>query len=75
IHRFRRSEAALDAEGLRWLLPWMASMVAISWLGNFGGGEAVIPPGWDLAAIALMSLVVVRIAMVSPATRLPESME
>jgi amino acid transporter len=75
IHRFRRAEAALDAEGLRWLLPWMASMVAISWLGNFGGGEAVIPPGWDLAAIALMSLVVVRIAMVSPATRLPESME
>ncbi|MFM1889566.1 MAG: hypothetical protein RLZZ565_323, partial [Planctomycetota bacterium] len=35
-----------------------------------GGGAGAIP-----VAIALMSLVVVRIAMVSPATRLPESME
>ncbi|MGA0285794.1 MAG: APC family permease [Phycisphaerales bacterium] len=75
VHRIRKSEVPLDLEGLRWLLPWMLAMAAISWLGNFGGGTGTIPAGWDVAAIGVTSLVVLRMAMVRPATRLPEQMD
>ena len=75
VHRLRGAETPLDLEGLRWLLPWLSAMAAISWLGNFGGGTGTIPAGWDVAAIGVTSLVVLRMAMVRPATRLPEQMD
>jgi len=31
-----------------WLLPYLGGIALLSWLGNFGGGQGVIPFGWDL---------------------------
>lgn len=61
----------LDLPGLRWLLPWLASLTAVSWLGNFGGGTGTLPQGVDLAVLAVSSLIVMRLGLIHPASRLP----
>lgn len=38
-----------------WLLPYLGGIALLSWLGNFGGGEGVIPFGWDLLLALLIS--------------------
>ena len=39
-----------------WLLPLLAGIWIISYLGNFGGGLGVIPFGWDLLCCAVLAL-------------------
>jgi len=75
VHRVRGSDAPLDLVCLRWMLPWLAAMAVVSWLGNFGGGTGTIPVGWDVAAIGVASLLVMRIALRRPSARLPERMD
>lgn len=54
-----------------WLLPYLGGVALLSWLGNFGGGEEVIPFGWDLALAALLAALGYGLAFVSR-TRRPE---
>lgn len=52
----RRAFSTLDTREAIWLLPFLGSMVLISWLGNFGGGKSAIPFGWDIVLVALVGL-------------------
>lgn len=38
-----------------WLLPWLGGLALLSWAGNFGGGQELIPFGWDLAVAAAIA--------------------
>lgn len=49
----RRPYRSLDWREAIWLVPFVASTLGISYLGNFGGGLGVIPFGWDLAILAV----------------------
>lgn len=56
MHLRRRDGALHMREGL-WLLPWLVGTGLLSLFGNFGGGLAVIPRGWDMALGALIAIV------------------
>ena len=63
-----------------WLFPYLVGLSIVSYLGNFGsggilggtgpfknvlvGGNGVIPPWWDMACLAVLSLVIYTGAMV-----------
>lgn len=61
----------LDLSGLSWLLPYGVGLAVISYLGNFGSGLALIPPGWDAAVVGIFSLGIFMLSLRSPASRLP----
>lgn len=54
-----------------WLAPYLGGLTLLSWLGNFGGGEEVIPFGWDLILALLLSIMGFVLAFMSR-TRRPE---
>ncbi len=72
VRKISRSDEPLDLSGLRWLLPWLAVLTAVSWLGQFGGGTGTIPHGVDLAILAVTSLIILAVSQVDPTSRLPE---
>lgn len=46
-----------------WIWPYYVGIATISYLGNFGGGLAVLPSGVDLALIVALSLVTLWLAV------------
>ncbi len=59
----------LDLKSASWLLPWLAAILVIAWLGRYDGsptkvfGLTLVATGrigewWDLLAVAGMSLVI-----------------
>ncbi len=46
-----------------WVWPYFAGISLISYLGNFSGGLAVIPFGWDFAVIAIFCILIMWLAM------------
>lgn len=71
VRRLSSPGEPLDLSGLRWLLPWLVVVAIVSWLGNFGGGVGAIPHGIDVAILAAASLIVMRLSLIDPASRLP----
>ncbi|WP_274425706.1 APC family permease [Chelativorans sp. YIM 93263] len=57
----------LDAKSAAWLLPYLAGLGVISYLGTFGG-QGILPFGWDIAVITAFALLVFAHAI---ACRLP----
>ena len=51
----------LDLIYALWLIPYLAGIITISWLGNFGG-KGLIPHGWDYVLLALFSISSLKIA-------------
>jgi hypothetical protein len=39
-----------------WLVPYVAGLAVLSWLGTYGGGLGLIPFGWDLVLCAFLGL-------------------
>jgi hypothetical protein len=72
VRRLSSAGEPLDLPGLRWLLPWLASLTIVSWLGNVGGGTGTLPQGVDLAVLAVSSLIVMRLSLIHPASRRPD---
>ena len=54
-----------------WLVPYLGGLALLSWLGNFGGGEEVIPFGWDLLVALALAVMGFVLAFMSR-TRRPE---
>ncbi len=54
--RYRHTKEHLGLKNLIWLLPYTATLLIISYCGNFGGGKGWIPFGWDFACIAILSV-------------------
>lgn len=48
-----------------WLAPYLGGVALLSWLGNFGGGQEVIPFGWDLLLAALLAALGYGLAFIS----------
>ncbi len=59
----------MDWTAALWLWPYLGGMALISYLGQFEGGRQVIPFYWDLAVVAVWSLIVYSVAL---RLRLPE---
>lgn len=59
----------LDLRQAGWLPPYVAGLAAISWLGPLGGGRGVLPFGWDLLCLAVLSIAILTLGL---ALRLPE---
>lgn len=67
LFRGRSSRPHLEWRSGWWLFPWLIGMGAISVSGQFGGHKW-IPFWWDIAAVAVFSLVIYVLAV---ASRLP----
>jgi len=46
---------SLDWREALWLIPYLAGLVGLSWLGSFGGGAGYIPVGPDILAISALA--------------------
>jgi amino acid transporter len=49
--------------GASWMVPWMAALAVVSYLGPYGGGKNVIGFGWSFVVIAALTVVIYVIAM------------
>lgn len=45
-----------------WILPYLAGIISISWLGSFGGKD-IIPFGWDFLIIGIFSYLIFKMAV------------
>jgi len=55
---YRRGQISIDTKSFMagvWIIPYLLGLVAISYLGSFGGIN-IIPFGWDFVVIALFTL-------------------
>jgi amino acid transporter len=48
--------------GASWLLPWLAGLTIVSWLGDYGGGQAVLHFGVGIVVMLAFSAVIYAIA-------------
>ncbi|HEX4215291.1 MAG TPA: APC family permease [Candidatus Dormibacteraeota bacterium] len=55
-HARSRREAREFLGGV-WLIPYLGVMMALSWLGSYGGGIALLHSPWDSIAAAIAALV------------------
>jgi amino acid transporter len=53
----------VDWKASIWVLPWLAGMAVISYLGQFTGGRGTIPFYLDLVVVAVFSLVIYYMAV------------
>lgn len=56
--------AEFGFKGLIWLLPYLGGLFTISYLGSFGG-KGIITFGWDFFVIAVFSLVILGLAVMT----------
>lgn len=54
----------IGSRSLIWIVPYFAGLVLISYLGSFGG-KGVIPFGWDFLVIAIFSMVILYLAVIT----------
>ena len=66
--RAKAKALSLDLHHAWWVIVYLVGMVLISFLGSFGGGQKILPEGWDVLVIAIFSLVILLWAY---ASRLP----
>lgn len=62
--RGRIAKTQLHLQSLWWLVPYLAGLLIISYLGSFGGKQ-IIPFGWDFLVIGLFSLVILWLSVIS----------
>jgi len=65
LHPFLRQAAGGPSDWRRalWLLPWLGGLAGLSWAGNFGGGQELVPFGWDLVAAAAIAGIAYALAL------------
>lgn len=61
----------IDWRASGWVLPYLAGLALLSYLGQFDGGRKLLPFWWDMLAVALFSLLVfyVAVALTLPTER------
>ncbi|AML48311.1 amino acid permease [Coxiella burnetii] len=53
----------LNAKAALWVWPYLVGVTLISYLGDYGGGKGVIPPGWDFGVIGLFCIMIMWLAL------------
>lgn len=61
----------LGMKSIIWVVPYLAGLVLISYLGAFGG-KNIIPFGWDFLVIGVFSVIILKLAIASRATKITE---
>ncbi|MGH7919152.1 MAG: APC family permease [Candidatus Dormibacteraceae bacterium] len=59
----RSKREAREFLGGAWIIPYMAVLLVLSWLGSYGGGIALLASPWDSVSAAVASLVFYVIAV------------
>lgn len=54
-----------------WIVPYLGGLITISYFGSFGG-KNIIPFGWDFLVIAIFSVVIMYLAVLTRATNSTE---
>lgn len=72
IVRNRITQSRLGFRALLWLIPYLAGLMIISYLGSFGG-IGKIPFGWDFLVIGVFSVVIFYLALLTRQRVLDES--
>lgn len=62
LFKHKCSFISLDLIYALWLAPYFLGIILISWLGNFGGGQGIITPGWDYILLMIFSYIAIKIA-------------
>ena len=65
LYRFFSENAkqhSLDWRASIWIWPYIGGLTLISYLGSFGDGKNILQFGWDLAVIAIFTLLIVALA-------------
>ena len=57
-------QESLGIKSVIWVIPYLSGLVLISYLGAFGG-KNIIPFGWDFLIVALFSVVILYLAVIS----------
>jgi amino acid transporter len=52
-----------DFQAAYWMVPYLLGLILISYCGSFGGGQNLLPFGWDFAVIATFSAVILYFAV------------
>lgn len=71
--RGNMNQKPLGMKSIFWVLPYLGGLMLISYLGSFGGGRNLIPFGWDFLVIALFSIVILYLAVLTRVTNLSEN--
>lgn len=58
----RSPKPPLNWHSSLWIWPYIGGLTLISYLGSFGKGLNVLPFGWDLLAIAILTIIIVSLA-------------
>lgn len=67
---YMRGSADIHRKELKsaiWIIPYLCGLVTISYFGSFGGKQ-IIPFGWDFLVIAVFSVIILCLAVMSRAT-------
>jgi amino acid transporter len=62
--RGKLTKSSLGLKSSAWIIPYLAGLFFISYLGAFGG-KNIITFGWDFLVIALFSMVIMYLAVIS----------
>ncbi len=62
-------ESRPDWRQALWLVPYLLGLGVISFLGSFGGGQDMLPFGWDLLACTVLAVAVFALAIRTPLDR------
>lgn len=54
--RFEPLDGPVHVMHARWLIAYIVGINVVSYLGNFGDGLGVLPFGWDMAVLVVLSL-------------------
>lgn len=46
---------SLDRREAIWLVPYIATIMVVSFLGNFGGGRGILPVWWDVGVLSVLT--------------------
>ncbi len=65
--RGKMTEGSLGIKSALWIVPYLAGLEVISYLGSFGNGKNIIPFGWDFLVIGIFSAVILFLAVMSRA--------
>ncbi len=63
----------LGIKSIFWVVPYLAGLTLISYLGSFGDGKGIIPFGWDFLVIAIFSLAIMYLAVITRASKTIEN--
>lgn len=65
----KKKAPRLDITAAGWVIFYFIGMTVISYLGNYGDGQAVLPEGWDILIVAIFSGICLIWSQVAKLTR------